>query len=71
MSTTEVPKPGAINPEVTMEKLLEWVHDQLEKTMGDSDKAGEIEAVCYYDGVSDGLLWVQNLMTIDPEDKVE
>lgn len=47
-------KPGA-------DENVQRIYDSYLSALGDSDKAGEVEAVCYYDGLVDAYLSVLSL----------
>lgn len=52
-------------------EFVAHLQDVLERAQGDSDKAGEVEAVCYYDGIVDALTGVLETLTIEPDDDEE
>jgi hypothetical protein len=56
MSTTTpiALKPGA-------DENIQRIYDSYLSALGDSDKAGEVEAVCYYDGLVDAFVAVLTL----------
>src|SRR4051794_22070598 len=63
MSTTIVPDPAPLNPNVTFEGILDFVHDIVVRTMGDMDKADDIIDHEYYAGLYDSALLVEDYMT--------
>jgi hypothetical protein len=74
MATTEVPDylDRPLNPDMTIDRLRVVAQEWLAESMGNSDKAGEVEAVCYYDGNADALRGLLDLMTDeDGEDSTE
>lgn len=67
MSTTDVPQfeGTATLDDDKVNAIKEW----LASAMGDSDKADEVENVCYYDGTADGLRSVLELLYDDHQER--
>ncbi len=63
MATTHIPNiDEPLDPNLDVEALYETVKEWLLSAQGDSDKADEIDAVCYYDGIVSNGHGIMNLM---------
>lgn len=51
--------------------LIRDLQEAYESALGDSDKAGEVEAVCYYDGLVDAFVYVLECLTVAPDEDVD
>jgi hypothetical protein len=62
-TTTPVPSPGPLNPIMTMERVLDAVHEKLVEAQGDMDKSTVPDDHTYYEGLYDAFNYVQSIMT--------
>lgn len=68
MSTTYVPPPNPLNPEVTLEMVLEEVHNLLREAQGDEDKSSDYDDHTYYSAQVNAYQTVQDFLTLKNEE---
>lgn len=72
MATTILPSYDGPLKDVDLEEMRKALVGQLVSSQGDSDKAGETDAVCWYDGQVNILTWVLGMLVdSSPEEKAE